>query len=244
MPNHVTTLCTITGPDDEIARFRSTMITTDRDERREWTLLDFNAAIPMPECLRGSDAGTLSENGAALIQLRGERGAPFATGGMYEAQVQNIRLDVGMMHENIQDVARAYLAKHPEYEEAGRKRLSALLETGYADWYGWSLANWGTKWNSYDFAVKSEAPFIIQFDTAWSFPEPVFRKIAEMFPTLRFEVVSFDEGWNFACEGCFNGEPPYQKVTATDELYERVYGEKPDHGEDEEPEGADAPATA
>lgn len=242
MPNHVTTVCTITGTADDIATFREAMIHTEREDDKEHQCLDFNAAIPMPECLRGSSASSTAENAASLILLRGERGASFATGGMYQAQIEMIRKDVGMPTDNIQDVARAYLEKHPDQEALGRARLQAVLATGYADWYGWAIANWGTKWNSYSFSIKSEAPFVIQFDTAWSFPEPVFRKIAEMFPALRFEVASFDEGWGFSCVGCFNGEPPFQKVAATDELYERVYGEKPDHSEDEEDETADTPA--
>lgn len=234
MPNHVTTICTVTGQADDIARFRAGHIVTVQEEGKDYTLLDFNTVIPMPECLRGSSASSTAENAAALIVLRGERGAPFATGGLYQAQIDMIRKDVGMPNDNIQDVARAYLEKHPDQAELGRKRLSAVLETGYVDWYGWSIANWGTKWNSYAFSIQSEAPFVIKFETAWSFPEPIFRKLAEMFPGLRFEVVSFDEGWGFACQGSFNGAPPFEKVTATDELYEKVYGEKPDHSEDDE----------
>ncbi|MCY9864984.1 hypothetical protein OTK49_20930 [Vibrio coralliirubri] len=28
--------------------------------------------------------------------------------------------------------------------------IDCLEQTGYLDWYSWSLANWGTKWNGYD----------------------------------------------------------------------------------------------
>ena len=32
---------------------------------------------------------------------------------------------------------------------------TAIQEYGSMDWYEWSIANWGTKWNAYDFAPYS-----------------------------------------------------------------------------------------
>jgi len=43
---------------------------------------------------------------------------------------------------------------------------------------------------------------------------------------LTFDIKAFDEGWNFACVGQFNGRNDFTEVKATDELYEAVYGEK------------------
>ena len=42
------------------------------------------------------------------------------------------------------------------------------------------------------------------FDTAWSVPEPVWAELADLFPEIVFEIVFFDEGWNFAGGGFFN----------------------------------------
>lgn len=129
-------------------------------------------------------------------------------------------------------------ATRPIALEKGRKCLQAIVETGYPTWYQWSIANWGTKWGAYDFEdrERGKGRFVFKFETAWSFPEPVFRKLAAMYSALTFDVISFDEGWNFACDGEFNGRNNYRcdKSLATDEMYERVYGEKPDHGEDDE----------
>jgi hypothetical protein len=77
---------------------------------------------------------------------------------------------------------------------------------------------------------KSKAPgeLRFRFDTAWDFPTPVFEKLAEMFPTLCFRCVCFDEMSNFAGRGAFNGEPPFEYMEATDELFEAVYGYKPE----------------
>ena len=61
-----------------------------------------------------------------------------------------------------------------------------------------------------------------------------FVKLAELHPGLTLDLKSFDEGWNFACVGQFNGRKDFAEVKATPELYEAVYGEKYIR-EDEEP---------
>ena len=48
---------------------------------------------------------------------------------------------------------------------------------GYSDWYHWSLAKWGTKWNSYDCEVGED---IICFNTAWSRPDEIFEALVKM----------------------------------------------------------------
>ena len=137
----------------------------------------------------------------------------------------------------IREVAAAYLAKHPEYETAGRLRLQAILETGFAGWYSWNIANWGTKWNCYSFRPVSDDPLEFLFETAWGFPEPVFAALAREFPALQFKCLTFDEGWNFGGQGYFNppaGEQAWTRCEATDELYERVYGEKYERDPDDD----------
>ena len=124
--------------------------------------------------------------------------------------------------------------ERPEAIEEGRKAIEAYNETGFYDWYDWSVANWGTKWNSYAFGIDHEVnrELSFRFDTAWNFPNPILKKLAEMFPSLRFECTCFDPGWIFAGHGAFNGDPPFKLVEPTDELYEAVYGYKPEHQDD------------
>lgn len=43
------------------------------------------------------------------------------------------------------------------------------------NWYDWCVANWGTKWNSYEGNVTDEG---IGFTTAWSPPTPVIAALA------------------------------------------------------------------
>jgi hypothetical protein len=125
-----------------------------------------------------------------------------------------------------------WLAGHdPKTLEDGRRSLAAFRETGHRDWYTWSIEHWGTKWGAYDYEQREALPgsFRFKFEAAWSFPEPIFRKLAEMYPTLVFRIASFDEGWNSACVGEFNGANDYRTVAPpTDALYREVYGREPE----------------
>ena len=246
MPNHVTSRCTITGPADEVARFRSTAIVTKLEKRepywaadrqpKEYTTFDFDAVIPMPPILERVEASSAAEEGMALIQARGDRSAPFSSLGLYDARIQWIRDEAGLgCRAHIADVAAAFLEKHPHWEAQGKLRMQALLETGYANWYSWAIDHWGTKWGAYSFAVEADEPLTIRFDTAWSFPTPIFAKLVDQYPTLRFDCICFDEGWNFAGQGVFAADAAtFTEVKATDELYEAVYGRKAPKDDDED----------
>jgi len=108
-----------------------------------------------------------------------------------------------------------------------RKLAACIAETGSACPVDWAVANWGTKWNAYSFTLIGKDPLEFRFDTAWSFPEPVFRALARTFPRLKFNCVTFDDGWLFAGSGAFNpgrGEGAFEFREPTAELYELVYG--------------------
>ncbi|NOG70448.1 hypothetical protein [Roseicella sp. DB1501] len=236
VPNHVTTRCTVTGPKEEVDRFRALVIHKNPADAEE-PGFDFEAIIPMPACIKNSESSSTAEEGMQLIIDRGESSSNFRQSTLYPAQIYRIRDDVGMPTDKWRTVADAYLKKHPGVEEQGKNRMQALLETGHADWYSWSIANWGTKWNSYSFSIDAEEPLSFRFDTAWNFPTPVFEKLAADFPGLRFDCVCFDEGWNFAGRGCFNpgpGDEPFDTCDATDALYERVYGHAPERDDEDE----------
>ena len=55
--------------------------------------------------------------------------------------------------------------------------------------------NWGTKWNSYgyDDPIEFGGGSEISFMTAWNRPEPVIKKLSEMFPDVEFQHQWADE---------------------------------------------------
>lgn len=72
---------------------------------------------------------------------------------------------------------------------------------GNNNWYDWSAANWGTKWNAYgfdpntDYSKEKELKFL----TAWSAPHPVIAKLSEMFPSVKLEHEWADEDIGMNC---------------------------------------------
>jgi hypothetical protein len=93
----------------------------------------------------------------------------------------------------------------PDYEKDaeliafGAKAYSNKQKYGATDWYHWCSSDlpgrWGTKWNS----TPMDDPHIydgsnrIEFQTAWSPPEPVIVRLSEMFPDAQFRNAWADE---------------------------------------------------
>lgn len=73
------------------------------------------------------------------------------------------------------------------------------------DWYDWSCANWGTKWNACDTVVDFN---VIEFETAWSTPLPVFVELSKRLKDKVITVHYADEdiGSNCGTLEILNGE--------------------------------------
>jgi hypothetical protein len=74
------------------------------------------------------------------------------------------------------------------------KAIMNLKKHGHASWYGWSIANWGTKWNSYS-CEKMEGN-VWEFDTAWSGVPKLIEVISLAFPdiSILYEFADEDTG--------------------------------------------------
>jgi Ferredoxin-like domain in Api92-like protein len=72
-----------------------------------------------------------------------------------------------------------------------------LALIGYSNWYDWSCAHWGTKWNAChaEMIDRGDGFIAIRFDTAWAAPLPIFEAMLERFPTITFEC-----SWQDECE--------------------------------------------
>lgn len=65
---------------------------------------------------------------------------------------------------------------------------------GYRSWYDWAIDNWGTKWNAGECdSFYNNKDLIITFETAWSAPEPIIKKIIKSNKDLTIEVTYADE---------------------------------------------------
>jgi hypothetical protein len=70
-------------------------------------------------------------------------------------------------------------------------------------WYDWCIQNWGTKWSGYDGRFNDEQT-AFSFDTAWSPPLPIIKKLAEI--TGQTFVLGYIEQGNFFC-GKYTASP-------------------------------------
>ena len=81
-----------------------------------------------------------------------------------------------------------------------------LTKHGFVDWYDWSNAKWGTKWNAGDSVVADD---YIEFETAWSLPTPVCEALAQVTP-IRVVYADEDKGYNCGMVDFFLNE--YKEV--------------------------------
>lgn len=238
MPNWVTTKLTVTGPAEDLGLFRLTHIIhhpaameknwKNEDElRAAFTEFDFTTVIAMPAMLKGIPSSSTMEDavevitGKTVYELTGKG---FTCRRTAEQQAQHL--------ERIAKLT-------PEHLEVGQQAIKAIAETGYATWYEWNIDHWGTKWPSSEFEelVSETERYVFRFQTAWSVPEPVLQTLVERYPTLQFASVSFDECWNFACRGRSDeGSFLLQDEPTSDDVYEEVYGERPDRDPEDETE--------
>lgn len=111
-----------------------------------------------------------------------------------------------MLSEKITDLNM--VIQRPANIETGD--CSGQHAPGIICWRGWSIDNWGTKWNAYDtkFEDHEDGTATLQFDTAWSHPYPVLEALSVKFPHHQMEVAYADEdlGYNLGKYAIKNGE--------------------------------------
>lgn len=105
---------------------------------------------------------------------------------------------------------------HDELVERNAKGYATaqanIKKYGYADWYDWCNANWGSKWGDCDTDLVSEEgndQIEFSFSSAWSPPIEGIAHISTMFPTLTFHLSYQEEGMDFYGVTTFDGTGDY-----------------------------------
>ena len=94
-------------------------------------------------------------------------------------------LDIMMTPKEIDEAAKQSNMSTQALLDLGKQYLDNQIQYGATTWYEWSIANWGTKWNVEEGSLLNEDN-ILTFDTAWSAPAPIIRKLSENFPSIEF----------------------------------------------------------
>ncbi len=209
MPNHVMNRIAIVGEQTEIDKLLD-YIKGKFDDGEE-SIIDFNKIITMPDSL-GTESS--SEGQDALQNLVGSG--------------QHGRLNGGYRNSSHYQNMEKMKAETPErFErciEIGKQYLRNIADYGYSTWYDWRCANWNTKWNAYD---QSRDGNTIWFNTAWSAPHPVIKRLSELFPNVKLEHTWSDEDWGCNVGEChyIGGEIKYENIPngGSKEAYELCF---------------------
>ena len=186
MPNHVTNILTISGPEELVAKIKSEI--AGEYEDGEPRFIDFNKIVPRPDTLNIT-SGSSTSNGIAILKFRA--GDPS---DIRKLMGFNWATEFATEEQLIAHMCDNELAN---LEEA-QKALDNVRLYGHQDWYSWSNANWGTKWNAYS-QNSDEGSNEISFETAWSTPYPVIEALSRNYPDAVISLRYADEDFGHNC---------------------------------------------
>lgn len=155
--------------------------------------VDFNRIIPLPEELAVESGSMTTKTLNVYKDFLNYIGKPFEdVTASDEAEYINTHSD-----ENI-----------IEYFNRGKQYYNNIVKYGYPTWYEWRCARWGCKWNASNSYIDIDCG-VVEFETAWSTPEPLIAAWSALFEDVTFEVLFVDEdifGGNVGAYTYENGE--------------------------------------
>jgi hypothetical protein len=178
MPNWVINRLSIEGNHQEVEKVYSHISDGGR-------VIDFEKIIPMPPSLR-IESSTNSDIGFAIVLYQETGDSKY----LEEILSRNWTANYGI--HTIEDLID-YFSKKEDYDkilEIGKITYENKINYGYKNWYNWAIDNWGTKWGASESYIENGE---IVFETAWSTPLPVIKRLSELFPDLTLKVRFADE---------------------------------------------------
>lgn len=202
MPNHVENHIEYSGD----ARQIKTMLESIKTDEYGIGTVDFNKIIPMPESLN-IEAGSKTNRGLKAYKEFIDMYTFGRSAEEAEKALENIPVD----SENAFLSQRTDIIK--EEWELGKIAWQNIRQYGSPTWYEWSVANWGTKWNAYGYDEYTDYSGCkeLTFETAWSAPHPILKKLSELFSNISFKHQWADEDIGMNC-----GERSYLGGEITD----------------------------
>ena len=176
--------------------------------------VDFNILLPRPKDLdirsgiNNWDEDRYSMHTEYMQYLKNEI-APKLSAYLQEGDTQDEFVKKGLQVLSASDKARIDLLGNNGHEADYENLLRGFYNHeryGSQDRYNWSITNWGTKWNAYDFEYYLENGFdgSLTFQTAWAYPEGVFEELSKYTP-ITFMYADEDTGSNFGVVRMENG---------------------------------------
>lgn len=124
---------------------------------------DFNKIVPMPKSLDIVCDGYAYDNPTSMFHSSAD--------------------------SNIASIRKLFEANNEKLGEEALKSFTQSMENyvrcGYCTWYDWSIAVWGTKWNSYE-CDKGWKDGVVTFSTAWGGIPELIKLLSLKFPDVTF----------------------------------------------------------
>lgn len=171
MPNWCSNALGVTGPAEDISKFVESIKELDESSESEW---DICRPYPLPKVLEGTRAPRPTmEQVDRLRNLDPEVQPILARNWTQDAEIQDL----------LDKIAQADKAEK---------------ETGYADWYTWTNAHWGTKWSPDVTQASIELTAVsLTFDSAWSPPQGLVVELSRINPALTFILEYAEPGTGY-----------------------------------------------
>ena len=166
MPNYVRNRVFFEGSPGEIRQ----MLESVRADGLGLGSIDFQKILPMPESL-DIESGTRTDRARKKVL---EYRRALARGA-----------DVSALEK--------WKKENPADWALGEKAQDNMERYGHTSWYGWCIDNWGTKWPALHQEELCPTSVHMNFDTAWSFPRGVLRKLSADWPDIGFVCQWADE---------------------------------------------------
>lgn len=161
--------------------------------------LDFEKIVPMPESLKIT-SGSITQKSLDAFMHSIENSAEYRVyeNLLYEHKYKARR----MTNEEFEDFIETTIGDHVFFDDNkalnskdevlsfGKQVADNLIKYGCMDWYDWSIAHWGTKWNADTIEISENT---ILFETAWSPPIQAMQELTRKYPKAVFTLDFSDE---------------------------------------------------
>lgn len=224
MPNYVKNIIRFYGDKKRIIELQNHVMNITNK-------FDFNSIIPMPPSLK-IESGSKQETAKKFAMLRKEKGKNWKRTAEFKKLAEGFDKTYTVVGEKFNVVSsRTY----EEWADIGDRYILNKELYGAETWYDWCVEHWGTKWNACDASWRNYD--CVEFDTAWSMPEPVYRCMAKLFPDVHFEVEFADEDIGSNCGTVtYEGDDIVVDYIEDDEFACEVWGYDYDEWKDEQEE--------
>lgn len=109
-----------------------------------------------------------------------------------------------MQVEQCLGITKSFFRDRPTINEVYSKNdkeevdnlINNYIKYGHTTWYGWSVENWGTKWDMYGRECSNK---VLTFQTAWRTPVEWYKEFAKTLPKdviIKVEYASEDFGYH------------------------------------------------